>query len=43
MINRARSKHAREIMMKELSAISYKLKNTEQSKNPKINKLENLA
>jgi hypothetical protein len=27
MINRARSKHAREIMMKELSAISYKLKN----------------
>jgi hypothetical protein len=43
MINRARSKLAREIMMKELSAISYKLKNTEQSKNPKINKLENLA
>jgi len=43
MINRARSKHAREIMMKELSAISYKLKNTDQSKNPKINKLENLA
>jgi hypothetical protein len=43
MINKARSKKAREILMKELSAISYKLKSLEQSKNPKINKLENLA
>jgi hypothetical protein len=43
MINSTRAKHAREIFLKEMAAISYKLKNTTQSKNTQINKLENLA
>ncbi len=41
-ITATRGKQAKEIFMKEMSAISYKLKNTNQSTNPKINKLENL-
>jgi hypothetical protein len=42
-IQSVRSKQAKEIFMKEMAAISYKLKNSsKQSENPNVKKLENL-
>jgi large subunit ribosomal protein L47 len=41
-IQSVRAMQAKEIFMKEMAAISYKLKNTKQSKDPMKSKLENL-
>lgn len=41
-IQSVRAMQAKEIFMKEMAAISYKLKNTEQSQDPEKKKLENL-
>jgi hypothetical protein len=43
MIGRARGRQARTIFMKEMAALSYKLKSSKQSENPDIRKLEDLS
>jgi large subunit ribosomal protein L47 len=42
IINASRAHHAKNIFMKEMAALSYKLKNSYSSKNPIISRLENL-
>lgn len=42
-IDGARAKQAKHIFMKEMAALSYQFKNTSTSKNPNIQKLENIA